>query len=455
MTVKRQWMLVLILSAVLSVAINSIVLSTLINRYFINYSTDNYNTHVSQLVEFSEKALVEGEYSQQQIVMQLETHLSDPINQIRLYDASGNLLANVSSGRHQIKGVMGNGMMNRMMGNPSEEVDSVDIINNGAVLGSLNITRYSSIGNSLETRKFMVSLIGSSFLSFGIVFVLIFFIGIFISKKMSKDLMLTAQQAIDIDLGNTNNIPKSHVKEIRTIQQSLETLQAQLKLKQTSRKKLIDELVHQTRTPLTILKTHLEGLEDGIIRFTPEEIRTCEAQIDSIASIITNMSGMIDADKDIDTVNIEQLELNQMLKQIVGGLKVQFDKKAVVLQLLSHQKMLVKTDQHKLSQVIYNILTNAYKYTNSSGRVTVDYKQTGDEILIVIEDTGSGIKEEDRLKIFDAYFKGSNSVNTTGDGIGLYVAKENLKKINGTIDVESEPGVGSKFIIRIPKEMRL
>jgi len=243
------------------------------------------------------------------------------------------------------------------------------------------------------------------------------------------------------------------VKEIRTIQQSLETLQARLKLKQTSRKKLVDELVHQTRTPLTILKTHLEGLEDGIIRFTPEEIRTCEAQIDNIASIITNMSGMIDADKDIDTVNIGQLELNQMLKQIVGGLKVQFDKKAVDLQLLSHEKVLVKTDQHKLSQVIYNILTNAYKYTNSGGRVTVDYKLAGDEISIAIEDTGSGIKEEDRLKIFDAYFKGSNSVSTTGDGIGLYVAKENLKKINGQIDVESELGVGSKFTIRIPKEI--
>jgi len=344
-------------------------------------------------------------------------------------------------------------MMNRMMGNPSEEVDSVDIMNNGEIVGKLNITRYSSIGNSLETRKFAVSLIGSSFLSFGIVFILIFFIGIFISKKMSKDLMMTAQQAIDIDLGNPNNIPKSHVKEIRTIQQSLETLQARLKLKQTSRKKLVDELVHQTRTPLTILKTHLEGLEDGIIRFTPEEIRTCEAQIDNISSIITNMSSMIDADKDIDTVNIGQLELNQMLKQIVGGLKVQFDKKAVDLQLLSHEKVSVKTDQHKLSQVIYNILTNAYKYTNSGGRVTVDYKQACDEISIVIEDTGSGIKEEDRVKIFDAYFKGSNSVNTTGDGIGLYVAKENLKKINGQIDVESEPGVGSKFIIRIPKEI--
>ena len=281
MTVKRQWMLVLILSGALSVAVNSIVLSTLINNYFIDYSTENYNRNVSQLVVFSEKTLVETGYSEQQIKMQLETYLSDPIKRIRLYDINGNLLADVGSEGHQIMGMMRNKMMNRMMGNASEEVDSVDIMNDGVAIGQLNITRYSSIGNSLETRKFAVSLIGSSFLSFGIVFVLIFIIGIFISKKMSKDLRLTAQQAIDIDLGNQNNILKSNVEEIRIIQQSLETLQTRLKLKQISRKKLVDELIHQTRTPLTILKTHLEGFEDGIIRFTPEEIDRKSTRLNS------------------------------------------------------------------------------------------------------------------------------------------------------------------------------
>lgn len=451
MTIRRQWLLVLILSVVLSVAVNSIVLSTLINRYFIDYSTEKYNKNVSQLVEFSEKALSVSGYSEQQIKMQLETHLSDPINRIRLYDTKGNLLADVGSVDHHMMGMRGNRMMNRMMGNASEEVDSVDITNNGVVIGKLNITKYSSIGNSLETRKFTASLIGSSFLSFVIVFVLIFVIGIFISKKMSKDLRQTALQAIDIDLGNQNNIPKSHVKEIRTIQQSLETLQARLKLKQISRKKLIDELVHQTRTPLTILKTHLEGFEDGVIRFTPEEIRICEAQIENIASIITNMSGMIDADKDIDTVNIEQVELNYLLKQIIGGLKVQFDKKSVELKLLSQQKISLRTDPYKLSQAIYNILTNAYKYTESNGRVNVEYKEAGDELFVTIQDTGSGISEEDKLKIFDAYYRGGNSGNTSGEGIGLYVVKENLKKINGRIDVQSRLGEGSKFIINVPK----
>lgn len=452
MTVKRQWMLVLILAVVLSVAVNSVIMSILINQSFIDYSTENYNKHLSHLEELSKKVLVEKVYSQQQIAMQLESHLSDPINEIRLYDIDGNLLAKATLKTHHMRGMMGNRMMNRMMGSASEEIDSIDIIQNDTIIGKLNIIRYSSISNSIGTRKFVVSLIGSSLLSFLLVFVLIFILGMLISNKMSRDLRLTAQQATDIDLGNKSQIYPSNVKEIRMIQQSLKTLQTRLKLKQTSRKMLIDELIHQTRTPLTILRTHLEGFQDGVIQLTPDEIRTCESQIDNIASIITNMSGMIDAEKDIDSVNIEQVELNQLLKQIVGGLKMQFKKKGIELQLKGHQKILLETDGYKLSQVIYNLLTNAYKFTYSEGKVTVEYEESEDGVKIIIQDTGTGISLEEQSKIFDAYYRGKNSVNSPGEGIGLYVVKENMMKINGGIDVESEQGIGSRFIISIPQK---
>lgn len=452
MTIKRQWMLVLILAAVLSVVVNSLILSSLINRYFIDYTTSNYNKHFNQIVEFSRKALEGKSYTRQQLEMQLEAHLSDPINRIKLYDLSGNLLADVRIRNGQMGAMMGNRTMNRMMGKPTEEIDSVDISNAGLVLGKLNITRYSSIGNSLETRMFTASLIINSLLSLGIVLVLVLVIGTFVSKRMSRDLQQTARQAIEIDLGNQGSIKKSKVKEIRTIQQSLEALQSKLKLKQTSRKKLIDELVHQVRTPLTILKTHLEGFEDGIINMSSEEIKTCESQIENITSIITNMSGLIDADKDIDSLKIEQFEFNDLLKQIVGGLKAQFNKKAIELNLLSNQKITMKTDQYKISQCIYNILTNAYKFTGPNGKVTVDYREEGEELAIRIEDTGAGIAEEDKTRLFDAYYRGKNTGTTSGEGIGLYVVKENLKRLNGSIEVESMIGKGSKFIIRVPKK---
>ncbi len=455
MTIKRQWMLMLILTAIFSVVINTYILSSLINKYFVNYTSESYQKHFEQIVEYSQKTLAQKGYSKQQVAIQLEAHLNDPIVRIKLYSAEGQLIAEVSNTSNRTNGMMRNRAMNRMMndmmGTAIEENDFADLTDSGVSLGKLIVTRYSSIGNSMATRMFMASLIGNSILSFLFVLILVIMIGALVSKKMSKDLMYTASLALNMDLGNQLEPRLSKVREIRIIQQSLETLKSRLMLKQTSRKKLVDELVHQTRTPLTILKTHLEGFQDGIISMTPEEIKICEAQIDNITSIVANMSSMIDAETDIDSIKIEEFELNQLIKQIISGLKVQFEKKQIGLNLLNHQKLVLKTDKYKLSQSIYNILTNAYKFTGSSGEVSIAYKEAGDCISIAIEDNGSGISENDQIHLFDAYFRGSNSNNIFGEGIGLYVVKENLQKINGTISVESEPGKGSRCTICIPK----
>ena len=369
MTVKRQWMLVLVLSAVLSVLINSLCSELTDQSLLCRYSKSNYEHRYEQIVEFTKKALLEN-YTSQQLTVQLEKITSiDPILKIRVYDANGNLLADVGGIRDQHNGMMKSGVENFMMGTPAQEVDSAEISESGTKLGRLDLVRYSSGGNSLQTRMFIFALIRSSIFSFGIAIVLTLIAGSVISGKMSRDLRNTAIMATNIDLGDETNIERSKVREIRIIQQSLDTLQSKLKLKQMSRKRLLDEMVHQARTPLTVLKTHLEGFEDGILSMTPEEIRTCEAQIDSLTSIITNMSAMIDTERDTELVQIEDVEINQLLKQIIGALKLQFGKKQIELVLLSHNKLSVRTDRYKLSQSIYNLLTNAYKFTEPNGKV--------------------------------------------------------------------------------------
>ena len=449
MTIRKQWMLALVVSAALSVIVNSVVLNVRINQYFVDYSTENYNTHVSQVVQFSTEALSADEYTSQQLEMQLTSHLSDPITRIRLYRADGQLLSDVSVSRSMM-GMMRYGSASRMMGTTAEEIDSIDIQKDGALLGKLLITRYSSIGSSISSRQFALSLVTNSLLSFGIVFALTLVLGYFLSKRMSKDLIQTADQAVNIDLGQEKRYPKSRVPEIQTIQESLETLQARLKLKQTSRKKRIDELVHQTRTPLTILRTHLEGFQDGIIQFTPEEVKTCESQIDNLSSIITNMSGLIDAEKDVGELSLTNVDVSALIRQIIAGLKAQFDQKSITLETRSHPKISVYTDPYRLSQAVYNLLTNAYKFTPSGGRVSIAYEVIDEELVISVQDTGIGIPPEEQAKVFEAYYRGNNAASTSGEGIGLYLAKENLQQIGGTIELVSTPGNGSTFSVRLP-----
>lgn len=454
MTIRRIWLFLLILMAIVSVVINAFILSLLTDRHFKDYMSENYDIHFNQIIEYSKNVLMQEDLSLRQMAMEMETHLVDPITRIKLYDTKGNLIVDVDADSHMI---MGNMKMSDMMSSQYEDADSeidyVEILDNGIVIGQLRVSRYSAVEDSIATRMFKASLFYNSLYSIAIVLVIALLIGIFVSKKMSKDLMSTAKMAQDINLGVDTAAAETNISEIRTIQQSLETLKTRLKLKSKSRKVLIDELVHQTRTPLTVLKTHLEGFADNIIEMTPDEIKICEAQIENITAIISNMSGMIDAEKDFDTVTIKEIELGMLLKQIVNGLKAQFDKKRIDLKLVLKEKVTLNTDKYKLSQAIYNVLTNAYKYTKEGGFVKIDFGIADKRIIINIEDNGIGINEKDLKKIFEAYFRSGTNLNADGEGLGLYLAKESLDKINGGIEVFSKVNVGSKFVITLPKKV--
>lgn len=459
MTVKRQWMFVLIAIAVISVLINTFVLSNLTNQYFKDYLKDNYEQHFNQVLKYLSDTLKDKNYSRNQISMELETHLVDPITRIKVYDSDGNLISDVSTDAKSYVGSSSmSGMMNGMMGNrinlQSEEVDHAQITDKGKIIGQINITRYSSAENSATIWAFQYSLLENSIISIVIVLIVAIGIGVLVSRRMSRDLIHTSEMAQNVDIGKDTPVLESKVKEIQVIQQSLESLKTRLNLKQKSRKTLIDELVHQTRTPLTILRTHLEGMEDGILEFGPEEIRVCENQIDNITAIITNMSNMIDAEGPESVLKIEEFELNQLIRQIMNGLKAQFEKKNIDISFVPQDKVIIMTDKYRLSQTVYNLLTNAYKFTNQNGAVRIAYHINQEDIVLSIEDNGAGIDKKDLDKIFQAYYKSDKSPGLSGDGLGLYIAKENMTSIYGTIEVESELDKGSKFILTFPKEIK-
>lgn len=449
MTIRKQWLIALILTAVISVAVNSFIFSLLINRYFVNYTEEKYEDHFTQIIAYSKRVLIDSEYSPEQIEVQLESHLSDPIIRIRLYDRNLDLLADVAEPVETIDNMMRGNMMSRMMGSFTNETETLDIMDNGVLLGKITITRHSSIGNSFGTRMFRAALITYSIISFGLVLIFIAVTGSKISKVLSTDLANTAEMAMEIDLGKGFERKTSRIEEIRIIQTSLEALNTRLKMKQKARKRFVDELIHQARTPLTILKNHLEAIDDGIVEMTHDEIRTCEIQIENLTSIISDLSNIVDIGKDEIVLNVEAFELHQLISQIIAGIKVQFDKKNIGLELLSIKKVYINSDKYRLSQSIYNILTNAYKFTESNGVVTIKYETVQDRLIIDIEDSGIGIPKDEIVKIFDAYHSGE-SHKTSGEGLGLYIAKENVEALGGSINVESDPGKGSRFIITIP-----
>lgn len=453
-TIRKMWLIVLILTSILTVGINALILTTLTDQYFTDYLEDSYNTHIEHILDYTKTALTDQDISYKQMNIELESHLNDPIIKIKVYNAKGDLLVDVDSDYHVMgnmhHGSMGSRMMGHMMRDSSNEVIQYEVVDGGKVIGILNVTLHSVAEKSFVAREFKASLLNNSIYAILISIAISIVIGFLMSKKMTSSLKDTAKIASNIQLGEMTWVKDTSIREVNAIRESLEELESRLRLKQKSRQVLVDELVHQTRTPLTILRSHLEAIEDGLVEFNQEKIKMFQNQIENITLIISNMSSLIDASKETDIIRAEQFEINQMLKQMIVGLKAQFTKKNITLELLPNDKLKIYTDKNKLSQSIYNILTNAYKYTNKNDHVQVSFIHLKDKVIIKVEDTGIGIAESEIHKIFNAYYRSPQATHIEGDGIGLYIVKDNIEKIGGNISVTSKPGVGSTFIIEIP-----
>lgn len=460
MTLRKIWLIVLTAVTIIAITANTVILAFLTDQYFLDYLNDNYNKHLEQIVEYTTSALKSSNTSYSQMALKLEPHLIDPIIGIDLYDTEGNLLVNVSLPEDDFEYNMGEHMMGMFddelehSSTTNQEVRQVEIKDNDQTIAILNVTIQSIAENSFVARKFKSSLLMNSLMAVVVAIVVATIIGIIISRMMSKSLKDTEKLATDIQLGKEVRYDNSQILEINTIRKSLWELNTRLKFKQKNRKSLVDQLTHQTRTPLTILQTHLEAIEDGLVDLNQDELEVCLNQINNIEAIISNMSEMIDAGIESDEVKAEDFEISEMLKQIKNGLQTQFDKKKIKLSITTSNKIMLHTDKYKLSQAIYNILTNAYKYTDNNGEVEIKYLIDDKNILISIKDNGKGISEQEQSKIFDAYYRSDVVAETKGDGLGLYIVKQNIEAIGGRIILRSIENKGSTFVLDLPLELK-
>nr|MCR5754087.1 ATP-binding protein [Acetatifactor sp.] len=143
------------------------------------------------------------------------------------------------------------------------------------------------------------------------------------------------------------------------------------------------------------------------------------------------------------------LELSQAVR---NSFEQELNKKNLTYKV-SGESAVVSGDQKRLHQVIFNLVSNAIKYSTEGGCINIDVRSDTDVTTVTIEDRGIGISEKDLPLIFERFYRADRSRNrkTGGAGIGLTIAKAIVSAHNGNITVESKEGYGSRFVITIPK----
>lgn len=203
-------------------------------------------------------------------------------------------------------------------------------------------------------------------------------------------------------------------------------------------------IAHEVKNPLTSIRLSLYSIEkkSSWKMDIKEDLRIVKEAVERVSR---TMEDLLHFSAETN-LQLEEVDLNKLLKDMVSEYRDQFRKSIIIEASLNKPIPPVMADIEKLREVFRNLLSNAIAASDSGGTVRVSTNHSFDQVVITIEDWGSGISPEIQQKIFEPFF----TTKQSGTGLGLAIAKKNIEAHHGSIKVESEPGWGTKFIISLP-----
>ncbi|AIG30442.1 PAS domain-containing protein [Flavobacterium psychrophilum] len=215
----------------------------------------------------------------------------------------------------------------------------------------------------------------------------------------------------------------------------------------------IATISHELKTPISSIKFSLQLLEKEQTGILNEEQKYLVESIQDDSQRLLKITGELLELSQVETgniqLNIEKSNPYDIVYYATEAVKIQAEQKQIELVVEADEKLPnIKADKEKTAWVLINFLTNAIKYSSENSKIIVKLKQENNHIIFQVIDTGKGIDNRYKSKVFDKYFQIPGS-HKLGTGLGLAISKEFIEAQNGTISVESELGLGSTFAVKL------
>ena len=222
----------------------------------------------------------------------------------------------------------------------------------------------------------------------------------------------------------------------------------------------INNMTHEFKTPISSISLAAQMLNDASVRKSPAMLQQISTVINDetkrLRFQVEKVLQMSMFERQRATLKLQEVDANLALYNIVNTFKLKVEKYGgKISSHLDAMDAIVNVDEMHFTNVIFNLLDNAVKYRREDEplQLTVSSRDLGeDRLQIIIADNGIGIRKENLKKIFEKFYRVStgNRHDVKGFGLGLAYVKKMITELNGTINVESEPGVGTRFIIVLP-----
>jgi signal transduction histidine kinase len=254
-------------------------------------------------------------------------------------------------------------------------------------------------------------------------------------------------------LAEQNQVLEEQTRRLEVLLEKEHHTVAELRTLNRMKGEFVAVVSHELRTPVTALLGYAKTLRQpefaGDPKMRAEFLERMERQSERLLRLVENLLTASNLENDTLRVAIGRVLFEDLVREVVEALGSEASRVQVNL---AEELPVLTTDRQLLSRVLQNLVDNALKYSPDGSPCELEASAEDDHLVFSVRDFGIGIEEEEQPKIFDRFYQVDSSTTRTfrGTGLGLSLVQDLLTHLGGTIEVESRPGEGSRFVVRLP-----
>jgi len=240
--------------------------------------------------------------------------------------------------------------------------------------------------------------------------------------------------------------------ELAELARGFNAMAAALDRNEEQRKRMVSDVAHELRAPLTNIRCELESIQDGLTAPTPERIGFLHDEMMHLAHLVDDLQDLALAEAGRLETDAQPVSVASLARRAAASLELRARERGVTINVEGDDDVIVLADARRTVQILTNLLANAIAHMEHAGDVRIGWERSASEVIIRVKDSGAGIPADELPRIFERFYRVdvSRSRSTGGAGLGLSIVRQLVAAQGGRVWAESAVGVGSTFSFTLP-----
>jgi len=268
-------------------------------------------------------------------------------------------------------------------------------------------------------------------------------------RRMTRPMDNLIEAAARIEAGDYSaQVPEQGPQDLRSVERAFNAMSARLKIIDEQRRSFVADIAHELRTPLSVIRGQTEAIADGMYTADAAHLAPILDATQTLDRLIEDLRTLVLTDAGSLVLNKEPTDLGAVVRDAVDSFLAQAEAGGVALSAeIADQPLIAEVDPARIRSVVGNLLSNALRHTRSGGSIRVEVRPSNEQVVVTLADDGEGIPPDLLPRVFERFVKGASS---PGSGLGLAIAHDIVAAHGGTLEIESQPGSGTRVRVSLP-----